>query len=135
VVAFGFLALVWPLDRFVTEFIPGPSRFPLILVILVGTLLFFVSDEWLTRGRAAARGAYLTSKIAFLVSLGIAVALDFQRLFFLIIIIPIILVFFIVYGLFSKWIYRRTGHPFVAGIANAIAVAWAIGVTFPLLAS
>ena len=60
--------------------------------------------------------------------------LDFRRLFFLVIIVPVIGLFFLVYGLFSTWIYRRTGHPLVAAIANAIAFAWAIGVTFPLMA-
>jgi hypothetical protein len=44
------------------------------------------------------------------------------------------LLFFLIYGLFSAWAYRRTGHPFVAGIANAFAFAWAIAVTFPLVA-
>jgi hypothetical protein len=106
-----------------------------VLAMLVGTLSFFLSDEWLTRGAGAARGAYLASKIAFLLSLALAVALDFQRLFFLIIIIPIIVLFFLVYGLFSAWAYRSTGHPFVAAIANAVAFAWSIGVTFPLLAA
>ena len=111
----------------------------LVGAMLAGTLLFFLSDEWLTRGvgadgRPAARGAYLATKIAFLVSLAIAVALDFERLFFLVIIIPVIVLFFIVYGLLSSWAYRRTGYPFVGGIANAVAFAWAIGVTFPLLA-
>jgi hypothetical protein len=46
----------------------------------------------------------------------------------------VIVLFFLVYGLFSTWSYRHTGHPFVAGIASAVAFAWAIGVTFPLLA-
>ncbi len=134
VVAFGFIGLVWPIDIFVTSFVPGAERLVLICVMLIGTLLFFLSDEWMTRGEAAARGAYLASKLAFLVSLALAVGLDFRRLFFLIIIVPVIVLFFLVYGLFSGWIYRRTGHPFVAGIANAATFAWAIGVTFPLLA-
>jgi dienelactone hydrolase len=134
VIAYSFVALVWPLDRQVTSFVPGPGRTLLILAMLVGTMLFFLSDEWLTRGEPAPRGAYAASKLAFLASLAIAVALDFQRLFFLIIIIPLILLFFLAYGLLSSWIYRRTGHPLVAGIANAVAFAWAIGVTFPLLA-
>ncbi len=133
-IGFGFVALVWPINSFVTSFIPGPDRILLILAMLVGTLSFFLSDEWLTRGESAARGAYIASKLAFLSSLAIAVALDFERLFFLIIIVPVIILFFFVYGLFSAWVYRRTGHPFVAGIANAVAFAWAIGVTFPLLA-
>ena len=134
VVAFGFLGLVWPIDAFVTSFLPGPERRLLILVMLVGTLLYFLADEWLTRGLPDARGVYAASKLAFLVSLAIAVALDFERLFFLILIIPVIVPFFLVYGLFSAWTYRGTGNPLVAGIANAVAFAWAIGVTFPLLA-
>jgi dienelactone hydrolase len=138
-IAFGFIAIVWPLNSFVTSFVPGPARLLLVGAMLVGTLLFFLSDEWLTRGlsadgKPAARSAYLASKVAFLVSLAIAVALDFERLFFLVIIIPVIVLFLLVYGLFSHWAYRRTGHPFVGGIANAVAFAWAIGVTFPLLA-
>ena len=133
-IAFGFIGLVWPVDSFVTSFVPGPERLVLIGVMLIGTLLFFLGDEWMTRGQGAARGAYLASKLAFLASLTIAVGLDFRRLFFLIIIVPVIVLFFLVYGLFSAWIYRRTGHPLVAGIANAVTFAWAIGVTFPLLA-
>jgi alpha-beta hydrolase superfamily lysophospholipase len=139
VIVFGFVGLVWPINLYVTSFVPGPTRTLLVGAMLVGTLLFFMADEWTTRGiapngRASARGAYMATKIAFLVSLAIAVALDFERLFFLLIIIPVIVPFFVVYGLFSGWIYRQTGHPFVAGIANAIVFAWAVGVTFPLLA-
>jgi dienelactone hydrolase len=134
VVAYGFLALVWPINAFVTSFLPGRERGLLILAMLVGTLAYFSSDEWLTRGARTARGAYVASKFALLISLSIAVALDLQRLFFLIIIIPVIVLFFLIYGLISTWAYDRTGHPMVGGIANAVAFAWAIGVTFPLLA-
>ena len=134
VIVYGFIGLVWPINSYVTSFLPGAGRFQLIAVLWIGTLSFFLSDEWLTRGVGAARGAYAASKVAFVVSLGLAVALDLERLFFLIIIVPVIVLFFVVYGLFSGWTYARTGHPFVAGIANAVAFAWAIGVTFPLLA-
>ena len=134
VTGYGFVAIVAPLDRYVTSFVPGPGRLVLVLVMLSGTLTYFLSDEWLTRGPGSGRGAYAASKVAFLASLAVAVALDFERLFFLIIIIPVILLFFVVYGLCSRWAYRATGHPWAAGIANGIAFAWAIGVTFPLLA-
>jgi hypothetical protein len=134
VTAYGFAAIVWPVDSFVTSFVPGPGRLLLMCAMLVGTLLYFTADEWMTRGAGAARGAYPLSKLTFLASLAIAIALDFERLFFLIIIVPVIVLFFIVYGLFSRWAYRATGHPLVAGIGNAIAFAWAIAVTFPLLA-
>ena len=60
-------------------------------------------------------------------------SLDFGRLFFLLIIVPVIVPFMVVFGLISAWIGRRTGDPLVAGTANAMAFAWAIGMTFPLL--
>jgi pimeloyl-ACP methyl ester carboxylesterase len=131
---YGFIGFVWPINTFVTSFWPGPERLPLIGAMLIGTLAYFLADEWLTRGRGHARGAYAATKLAFLVSLAIAIALDFERLFFLIIILPVILLFFLLFGLFSGWIDRRTGHPLVAAIANAVIFAWAIGVTFPILA-
>ncbi|MDP3254940.1 MAG: alpha/beta hydrolase [Bosea sp. (in: a-proteobacteria)] len=131
---FGLVALAWPVHSFVTAFVPAGHRLPLFAATLAGTLIYFLADEWLTRGEGAARGAFLASKLAFLISLGLAVALDFQRLFFLLIIVPVIVLFFLVYGLFSAWAFRRSGHPFMAGIANAFAFAWAIAATFPLVA-
>jgi dienelactone hydrolase len=126
--------LGWALDRYVMSFVPGAERAVLILAMLIGTLAFFLTDEWLTRGPGAATGSYAVAKLAFLVSLAIAVGLDFERLFFLLIIVPAIVAFFLVFGVFSSWTYRRTAHPWVGGIANAVSFAWAIGVTFPLLA-
>lgn len=134
VVAYEAIALFWPLDHYFTNFIPAFNRIPIILAMVIGTLCYFVSDEWLTRGKETARAGYAASKVTFLVSLGLATAFDFERLFFLIIIIPVILLFFLIFGLFSSWIYRRTGDPLIAGLANAFAFAWAIGVTFPILA-
>jgi hypothetical protein len=118
----------------VTSFIPVGTRPVLVAVLMVGTLFYFLSDEWLTRGQGAARGAYVVSKLALLASLAVAAALDPHRLFFLAIISPVILLFLVVYGLLSRWIYNSTGHPFAGGVASALAFAWAIGVTFPLLA-
>jgi hypothetical protein len=134
VIGYDFVGIVWPLNAFVTSFVPGRERLLLIAAMLVGTSTYFLSDEWVTRGAYAARGAYPVSKLAFLLSLALAVSLDLEHLFFLIIIVPIIALFLLVYGSFSAWVYRRTGHPFVAALANAVAFAWAIGVTFPMLA-
>jgi predicted ferric reductase len=98
-----------------------------------GTVIYFLADEWATSGFRAARGGYIFTKLCFLLSLGAAVALNPQRLFFLIIIVPVMLVLFVVYGLISRWVYTRTQDPRVAALANAIALAWAIAVTFPVV--
>jgi hypothetical protein len=132
--AYGFVALVAPINAYVTSFVPGPERFAILAALLVGALPYFLADEWLTRGAGHALFAYPATKLAFLVSLGGAVALDFDRLFFLILIVPIVALFFVIHGLFSGWTYGRVNHPFVAGAANAVAFAWAIAVTFPVVA-
>ena len=133
VLLYAVLVVGLSIDRFLTVFLPIPERLPLVAAMLIGTLPYFLADEWLTRGRTAARGAYPLTKLAFLLSLAFAIALDFERLFFLAMIVPIVLAFFVVFGLFSAWAYRQTGHPFTAGLANAVAFAIAIAVTFPMV--
>ncbi|MFO1039916.1 MAG: alpha/beta fold hydrolase [Geminicoccaceae bacterium] len=134
VTVYGIVGLGLPLDRFVVSFVPVGVRWLLLPAMLAGTLLWALADEWLTRGIGDGRFAYPATKLLFVLSLAGAVALDLERLFFLIIISPVILVFFLVQGLFSRWVYARTGHPWVAAIGNAAVLAWAIAVTFPLLA-
>lgn len=127
------LAIGWPLDRYVAAFMLPPDRMPLMLAVLAGVLPYAAADEWLTRGAAAPRGGYALTKLCFLLSLALAIALNPPRLFFLIIILPVIMVFLVVYGLFSTWAYRRTRHPMVGAIAIALAFAWAIAATFPVV--
>lgn len=128
------VAFAVPFDAFVTSFVPTGPRMWLALAMLVATLAWFVPDELFTRAPGAPRWLYVATKACFLVSLAIAVALDLRRLFFLIIIIPVILLLFVLYGLVSRWTLRATGHPLVAAIGNAAALAWAIAVTFPMVA-
>jgi hypothetical protein len=126
------VAVTLATDRFVAAYVPGSDRLGTVLVLFSGTLLWFIADEWLTRG-GRARGAYALTKLLFLVSLMLAVALNLNELFFLVIIIPAILALFIIYGLFSGWIYRQTKHPLVAAITGALAFASAIAVSFPII--
>ena len=132
--AYAVLAVGLPVDRYIFNVQPEAVRLPLLLAMCAGTLPWFLADEWLTRDGHAARGAYLASKAAFLSSLVAAIALNPQRLFFLAIIVPAVLLLFVVYGLFSRWAAKSTGHPGVAAVANALAFGCFIAVTFPLVA-
>ena len=127
------LGLGAPIDAFVTSFMPSGVRWLLIAPLFGATALYFLCDEWLTRGEGAARGGYAFSKICFIASLLGAVALNPQKLFFLIIIVPVIFIFFVVYGLISRWTYGRTRDPRVAALGNAAGLAFAIAVTFPIV--
>ncbi len=133
VTGYCILAIGLPIDRYVTSFVLPPGRVPIMLAVLVGTLIFSVADEWLTRGAGARWGAYAVTKACFVLSLVLAIALNPPRLFFLIIIVPVILLFLVVYGLFSTWAYRQTRHSLVGAVATALAFAWAIAATFPVV--
>jgi dienelactone hydrolase len=132
--AYALLAVGVPVDHYIFNVRPEAVRLPLIAALCAGAWPYFLADEWLTRGAQAARGAYFVSKLCFLLSLVLAIALNPGRLFFLAIIVPAILLLFVIYGLFSRWAYRRTGHPAVAATANALAFGCFIAVTFPLVA-
>ncbi|MFC7472801.1 alpha/beta hydrolase [Dankookia sp. GCM10030260] len=133
IAAYAILGLGSAIDRFVLGFLPAPHRAWLVPLILLGTLPWFLADEWATRGPGAARLAYPATKALFLASLLGAVALDPPRLFFLIIIVPVMLVFLVVFGLFGRWSHRATGSPLPAALANALALAWAMAATFPIV--
>jgi hypothetical protein len=132
--AWALLSIGVPVDRYVFNVLPAAVRLPLIAVMFASALPYFLADEWFTRGEGAAPGAYFVTKLCFLLSLVAAIALNPQRLFFLAIIVPAILLLFIVYGLFSRWVGRASGHPAVAAVANALAFGAFIAVTFPLVA-
>jgi pimeloyl-ACP methyl ester carboxylesterase len=133
-VVFVVLTLFLPLDRWFTSFVPSGQRLLLFAVLFVGMAAFFVPVEWMTRGAGHARGGYAAIKAAFVASLFVAVALDFERLMFLAIIVPFVILFFIVFGLMSDRINRATGHPLAGALFNAAVFAWALAVTFPLIA-
>lgn len=131
--AYNVLAFGLPIDAYVFSFLPIPARLPLIAAIACGTLPYFIADEWLTRGGEARRGAYAFTKFCFLLSLAIAVALNPMKLFFLIIIVPAILLLFMAFGLISRWSYTATRHPLPGALANGAVFAWAIALTFPMI--
>lgn len=133
VAAFYIVALGLPLDVYVTSFALTGVRWLLAPAMFAGAALYFVADEWLTRGLPAVRGGYAFSKTCFVISLGIAVCLNPQRLFFLVIIVPVIILLFAVYGLVSRWVYARTNDPRVGALGAACGLAYAIAVTFPIV--
>jgi pimeloyl-ACP methyl ester carboxylesterase len=133
VTVYNITAFGLPIDAYVFSFLPIPSRLPLIAAIVCGTLPYFIVDEWLTRGADLKRGAYALTKFCFLLSLAAAVALNPMKLFFLVIIVPAILLLFLAFGMISRWSYLATRHPLPGAIANAAVFAWAIGVAFPMI--
>ncbi|WP_284260714.1 alpha/beta hydrolase [Roseicyclus amphidinii] len=130
--AYGILVFGGIMDRYVGSFMPHAGRIPVILAILPGAILAMLADAVLSEGTRAALWRRIVARGAFLSSLGIAVALDFERLFFLIIILPVILLFYLSYGTMGRFVGRRTGSVVAMGIGLGVILGWALGVTFPM---
>jgi hypothetical protein len=131
-------ALVWglgvfglALDRYGANFMPIPERIAIIAALALGTVPYMAADALATIGTAASLLRRLAARAALLGSLSLAVALDFERLFFLAIILPVILLFFLVFGLMGRWVGLRAGATPV-GLALGVILAWSLGVSFPL---
>jgi dienelactone hydrolase len=135
VALFGIILFGTALDRYAASFVPVAGRIPVVLAMAVGAVPFMLGDAILTEGGRAPFWRVITVRALALASLGFAVALDFERLFFLIIILPIILLFFLLFGTVSGWIGRTTWRPAAAGVGLGLFLAWALGVTFPMFAA
>ena len=114
---------------------PTAARLPYLIVIFIATLVYFFADERWVRSASAPRGAYFTSKTFFVLSLLFAVLLNLEHLFFLVIILPAVVVLFVVYGLFCRWFWVRTGAPEVGALTCAVAFAWSMTMVFPAVTS
>ena len=119
------------LDRYVANFWPTPGRFWIVAAMALGAVPFMVADQVLTL--RARFGQRLVLRAGFLVSLGVAVALDFHGLFFLLMIAPVVLVFYLIFGTVGRASTVRAG-PLASGLALGLVLAWALGVSFPLFA-
>lgn len=133
--AYGIFVFGGAIDRYVTSFIPTPERLPIIAAIAAGALPFMLADTMLSEGGRAPLWRVLTARGLFLLSLGAAVALDLPRLMFLLIIFPVIIAFFVIFGLMGGWVGRRTLSRVAPGIGLGLILAWSLGVTFPLFAA
>lgn len=120
------------LDRYVASFWPHAGRWPILAAILPGAVLAMVADASLLQAGRARIWRRWGARLAFLASLGLAVALDFERLFFLIIILPVIVLFYLTFGVMGGAVGRRTGSVMAMGVGLGIVLAWALAVTFPM---
>lgn len=132
--AYGIFVFGGALDRYAASFMPNAARLPIVAAIAVGAIPCMLADSLATEGGRARLWRVLAARAAFLASLGAAVALDFERLFFLLIIIPVIVLFFVVFGTMAGWVGRRTQSPGATGLALGVVLAWAVGVSFPIFA-
>jgi dienelactone hydrolase len=130
----GILVFGGALDRYVASFWPSGTRWGIVALLALGAIPAMLADATLSDAGQAPLWRRLASKGGIFLSLAIAVALDFEGLFFLLIVLPVIVLFFLVYGLLGRWTGRASTAA-TTGLGLGIILAWALGVTFPLFAA
>ncbi len=133
-VAFAVLLLCcavfgFALNRYAANFWPTSARLWIIGAMLLGTVPYMIADATLTAGATLLRR--LCIRVSLLLSLAGAVALDFEGLFFLMMIAPVLVLFYLVFGTMGRAVALRVG-PLSSGLALGVVLAWALGVSFPL---
>lgn len=132
---FGILVFGGALDHYVAAFMPAGIRPFLIAAIALGAVPYMLGEAKLLEAGHAGFGYSIAARLLFLASLALAVTLDFERLMFLVMILPVIALFFIVFGSIGGWVGRRTGSVSTVGWGLGLILAWALGVTFPMFVS
>ncbi len=119
------------LDRYAASFLPLGPRLPILPAIALGAVPFMLADAMLSEAGRASFWRRTVQRLAFLASLILAVALDFDRLMFLVIVLPVIVLFFVLFGLMGRWVGRRHGAA-TSGLALGVVLAWSLAASFPL---
>lgn len=126
-VIWGLAVFGLAIDRYAASFVPTVQRLGIIAALGLGTVPFMLAD-----GLVAVGGwRRLVARLMFLASLAAAAFLDLDRLLFVLIILPVIALFFLILGPLGRWVARQSGAG-SAGLGLGAILAWALGVSFPL---
>ena len=126
-VVWGLAVFGLAIDRYAASFVPTAMRLGIIAALTVGTVPFMLADCMVAVGG----WRRLVARLMFLASLAMAAFLDLDRLLFVLIILPVIGLFFLILGPLGRWVARQSG-PGAAGLGLGVILAWALGVSFPL---
>lgn len=135
VALFGVGVFGWVLETYVASFWSVEPRAPVVVAMILGAVPFMMADAILTEGGRAPLGRRIVVRSVAVLSLGLAVALDFERLMFLVIVLPVILIFFFLFGALGSRAGRATGRALPVGAGLGLFLGWALAVTFPLFAA
>lgn len=131
----GYLALALifavALDRYGAAFLPSGPRAIVMAGLLLGTLPLMIADTLLVHNASMLRR--IVARAAFIAALAGAMALSPAELGVTFTTLPVLVLFFLVYGTMGRWVAARRG---VSGVAlgKAVVLAWAIAASTPLFA-
>ena len=129
----GLLFIGLALDRYAASFIPTGQRLLVIAALSLGTVPFMLADSLVSGAGNGRWWQRIAPRAALFVSLAIAALLRTEELGFVLLVLPVMLLFFLVHGSLGRWLAQRTGSA-ASGIGLGLILAWALGVSFPFFA-
>lgn len=123
----GVFALA--LDRYGAAFVPTGTRLPLALMLIPATVVFGLADRILVQGRGLV--ARIGLRVPFLLAFTLAMFVSPTELGLVFTVLPVLVLFWLVYGTMAMWVAGRTG-PTGAGIGSGLILAWSIAASTPL---
>ncbi|ULB10505.1 alpha/beta hydrolase [Cereibacter azotoformans] len=125
----GSLVFALAMDRYAAAFLPTGPRLPLMGLLALGTLPFMLAHAHLAHRARLWRRLLLA--LAPLLALGGAIAAEPERLGLSFTVLPVFLLFLLVFGTMGRWIARVTG-PATVGLGLGLMLAWSIAASTPL---
>lgn len=119
------------LDRVFSTFVPTGPRALLMAGLLIGTLPFALADSALASGAPLWRRVLLRCVV--LVTLAGAMLAAPSRLGLIFTVLPVLVLFWLVFGSFCRWTGARAGVT-TAALGAGLALAWSIAASTPLFA-
>jgi len=127
----GIVVFGLALDRYAASFLPNEVRLVIIALLSLGTVPFMIADAVVTGAGRGILWRRLVTRAGLILSLIGAAAIDPDRLIFLLLILPVLMLFYLVHGSMGRWVAQRSGA-LSSGIGLGLCLAWALGVSFPL---
>lgn len=127
--AWGIGVFGLALDRYGAAFVLSEPRLGIMPLVLIGTVPFMMADASVVAGRSW--WFRIVARIPVFIALSAAMALAPRDLALAFTVLPVLLLFYIVYGTFARLINQRRGAG-AANIGMGIALAWAIAASTPL---
>ncbi|MEM6939075.1 MAG: alpha/beta fold hydrolase [Pseudomonadota bacterium] len=125
----GIAVFAFALDRYGAAFVPTGPRLGLMLFLLPATVIFGLADRMLIAGRGIIGRALFRLPI-----LATVIALMFvqpQNMGMVFTVLPVLVLFFLVYGTMAHWAEARSG-PQGPALATGVILAWALAASTPL---
>lgn len=125
----GLAVFAFALDRYGAAFVPTGPRLTLTLFLLPAMVVFGLADRSLVQGRGLL--ARVALRLPFLLALVLAMMVNPAQLGLAFTVLPVLVLFWAVYGTMARWVARRSG-PLAAGLGSGAILAWAIAASTPL---